>query len=73
MIVELTPKYKFICDRCGKEEYVKNNIPEQEVIFLALSGAYDAVRMKGQVCYKCFKEFCEIAGNFFDEVNKEFE
>ena len=71
MIEQLTPKYKFICDRCGKEEYVKNDIPEREVGFVAADDIFKVpIRINGQVCYKCFKEFCEIAENFFDEVNK---
>ena len=71
MIEQLTPKYKFICDRCGKERYVEDNIPEFEVAFVSQKGLSLApIAVKGQVCYWCYKDFFEIAGNFFDKVNK---
>ena len=74
MIVELTPRYKFICDRCGKEEYVKSETPEYKIIFTGFDGIFKLlIKIEGQVCYRCYKDFCEIAGNFFDEVNKECE
>lgn len=72
MIKTLTPKFQFICDRCGREEYRESNIPEFEVAFADItSGFIKPIRAKGQVCYNCYKDFWEIAGNFFDEVNKE--
>lgn len=71
MIEQLTPKYKFICDRCGKEKYLENNMPEFEVAFVDMKGITEVpMRIKGQVCYRCYKDFYELAGNFFNEVNK---
>lgn len=73
MIVKLTPDYKFVCDRCGKEKYPDENheiVAPHEVRFVE-----DCfIRQKsidGQVCQNCFDEFWELANNFFDEVNKE--
>ena len=72
MIVRLTPEYKFVCDRCGKEKYRDNDEPEFEVAFVSIKGVIAApMRVKGQVCYRCYKDFHEIAGNFFAEENKE--
>ena len=74
MIVQLTPKYKFICDRCGKEEYIEDNTPKFEVAFVDMRGMIKSpVTIKGHVCYNCCKDFYEIAGNFFDSVNKKSE
>ena len=74
MIVQLTPKYKFICDRCGKEKYVENDMPEFEVAFVGIKDLFvTPTKIKGQVCYNCMKDFYELAGNFFDEVNKRSE
>lgn len=74
MIVQLIPKYKFVCDRCGKEKYIEDNTPEFEVSFVGIGDLFKApLKVKGQVCYKCMKDFYEIAGNFFDKVNKRSE
>ena len=74
MIIRLTPRYKYICDRCGKEEYIENDIPKFEVAFVDMKGLFETpTSVKGQVCYRCYKDFYDIAGNFFDEVNKERE
>lgn len=74
MIVKLTPSMKFVCDRCGKEEYPNEDgyiEAPHEVRFvedrLDVRNKFKA----GQVCQNCFDEFWEIANNFFDEVNKE--
>lgn len=73
MIVRLTPEYKFVCDRCGKEQTPDN---EGE-----LFGIHDVqfeeftdgrfLKSKGSVCHSCCLDFWQIASNFFDEVNKE--
>ena len=74
MIVRLTPKYKFVCDRCGKEEYTESDEPKFEVAFIDVQGLFKTpTRVRGQVCYRCYKDFYEIAGNFFDKVNKRRE
>ena len=72
MIKQLTPKYLFICDRCGREEYKEDDVPEFQVDFVERSSVFELpTRTKGEVCYNCYKDFCEIAENFFNEVNKE--
>lgn len=74
MIEQLTPKYKFICDRCGKGKYLENDMPEFEVAFVDMKGLFETpTKVRGRVCYWCYKDFYEIAGNFFNEVNKESE
>lgn len=74
MIEQLTPKYKFICDRCGKEKYIDDETLVFEVAFVDIRGIVKApATVKGQVCYHCYKDFYELAGNFFNEVNKGSE
>ena len=64
MIVQLTPSFKFICDRCGAEEY---HITGSHEI-----GFENGMKItRGQVCEKCYKDFVELAENFFDEANKQ--
>lgn len=73
MIVELTPRIKFVCDRCGKEEYPdKDGILKKphDIIFNEFN-AFKILKKEGQVCESCANEFWEYANNFFDEVNKE--
>ena len=75
MIVKLTPEAKFVCDRCGKEQFPKTDGyfedgSIREVSFLD-NRIFRESRKAGQVCASCFDEFLEIANNFFDEVNKE--
>ena len=40
MIVKLTPDYKFVCDRCGKEEYPDENerLKKHEIAYETPSG-----------------------------------
>lgn len=69
MITVLTKQFKVTCDRCGKEElcddYTKSSVDYGEVRF-----ATETKTLKmGGVCKECYKAFCEIAENFFDEVN----
>lgn len=74
MIVKLTPDYKFVCDRCGKEEYPDENgeiTALHEVSFVKQRFIQRDKIKEGQVCQNCFDEFWELANNFFDEVNKE--
>ena len=73
MIVELTPKIKFVCDRCGIEKYpdkngnllMPHNVEFREDTFMKRR------EKRGQICESCNSEFWEFANNFFDEVNKE--
>lgn len=75
MIEQLTPKYKFTCDRCGKETYFDGEVQKFVVEFLNIEFPLllAPTRIKGEVCYHCCKDFYELAGNFFNEVNKERE
>lgn len=72
MIVRLTPDYKFVCDRCGKEQF-----PDEEhgVEVYDVSFCHETtLRIKkksGQICKECYDEFSELADNFFAEENKE--
>ena len=73
MIVQLSPKYKFVCDRCGKEEFPNDNgdfsIPF-EVTFSEPHLVGRRLVKAGQVCGACYKDFIQLAENFFDEVNR---
>lgn len=69
MIERLNPEYCFTCDRCGAVEFGN----EEKVIYaypINFSNDARAVNM-GVVCRNCYTDFCEIAENFFDEVNKD--
>lgn len=75
MRVRITPKYKFVCDRCGKEEFLDNEDEYIEYPTVTFSKQTSIVQMpiktEGEVCEDCLAEFWELAENFFDEVNKE--
>ena len=75
MKVRLTPEYKFVCDRCGKEEFLDEEdvfIEYPTVTFSKQTSIIQMpIKMEGQVCADCLTEFWELAENFFDEVNKE--
>ena len=77
MKVRLTPKYKFVCDRCGKEEFLAEEDEYIEYPTVTFQKYTSIVKMpskkEGQVCADCLTEFWELAENFFDEVNKESE
>lgn len=72
MIVQLTPKYKFVCDRCGREQ-----LPDEKdyVVVYRVAFCHEAMnrdkKKSGQICKECYDEFWEIAENFFAEENKE--
>ncbi len=76
MIRKLTPKYEVVCDRCGKSWQTDPNgeIKPGVAFFNGLScvefaqNGLDAI--KGEVCDECFKDFCDLAELFFDDVNK---
>ena len=73
MIVKLTPWVKFVCDRCGKEQFPDDEgqiMGIHEVRFEEFEdGRY--LKITGSVCHRCHLDFWQIASNFFDEVNKE--
>lgn len=75
MIVRLSPKYKFVCDRCGKEIFPDSEdriCGTHSVEFLITAGPLISKKVSsGDICEECRKEFIEIAENFFDETNKE--
>ncbi len=77
MIVQLTPitpKWKWVCDRCGKEIYSKEDGYIEKQPFIAfhcdLNNARTPNAIAGEVCKECYIEFITFAENFFDEVNK---
>lgn len=73
MIVKLTPDFKFVCDRCGKEEFPNEEgyikVPHEIEFSEHKKPKFEC--KNGQVCSACAAEFWEFANNFFDEVNKE--
>ena len=70
-MIESITRYKFTCDRCGKEQIVEGeyNRPLHDVSFLGAL-LFKRQELKGEVCDDCYKDFLELAENFFDEVNK---
>ena len=68
MIEQLTPSFRFTCDRCGKEQrYTYNKkFPTYHVSFWSKL----AQEQCGEVCPNCYKDFIELAESFFDELNK---
>lgn len=74
MIERITPIYKFVCDRCGKQVLVHENERDpQHCISFTEASIFKTVRKEGQVCDACLKDFLELADNFFNEVNKNDE
>jgi hypothetical protein len=74
MIVQLTPKWKWICDRCGKEIYPNEDGWIEKQPFVAFHSDLRNNRtpnaIAGEICKRCYIEFITFAENFFDEVNK---
>jgi hypothetical protein len=78
MIIRLTQKYKITCDRCGKEEYADEHgyggvkgtdaVEVREISFCR-NCLHKPIAI-GNVCKECYKDFCELAENFFDDANK---
>lgn len=73
MVTRLTQKYEVSCDRCGKtefcDEFSHSNMGYNTVQF----STELRIISKGDVCDDCYKDFLEIAENFFDKVNRENE
>lgn len=71
MIEMITPRAKFICDRCGTSELLTEDsaykIHEVKFIDDCMFKTYK----QGQICKDCYSDFIEIADLFFDDVNKE--
>lgn len=72
MIVQLTPKYKFVCDRCGREQLPDEEhcVETYEVSFVHITRIM-VKKKSGCICKECYDEFWELAENFFAEENKE--
>ena len=65
--------YRFTCDRCGKEfaTRAEHDLKAHRVEFGCQQGFENSRAVKcGQVCEECFKDFCELAESFFDDLNK---
>lgn len=78
MIVKLTPTYKFVCDRCGKEVLSDDDgFLRVERFLVKFHAQTSAVRYhithesQREVCKDCHKDFIDLAENFFDESNKQ--
>lgn len=68
MIEQLTPSFRFICDRCGKKYDGKNG--EMPTRFFISFSCSSFPNEHGEVCEECYKDFCELAESFFDDLNK---
>lgn len=78
MIVQLSPKWKFVCDRCGKEIFPKEDgyMEGENAYEIAASITYldfVSVPTKIQVCRECRDDFRTFWENFRDSANKEGE
>lgn len=78
MIIPITPKYKFVCERCGKEKLPKDdgyvdieNVCEIAVSFSFLIDSELPMLERIQVCRECLDDFEAFWENFRDSVNKE--
>lgn len=78
MIIPITPKYKFVCERCGKEKFPNDDgymdIGNACEISVAISFSItDQLLMpkRIQVCRECCDDFEAFWENFQDSVNKE--
>jgi hypothetical protein len=73
----LSPRWKFVCDRCGKEIFPNEdnciNMDEMNEIAFLDSTDMRVISKKinqGEICKECYNDFVELANNFFDDVNK---
>lgn len=78
MIVAIAPKYKFVCDRCGKEKFPNDDgyMDTKNACEIAVSISFsitDQLPMpkRIQVCRECLDDFEVFWENFRDSVNKE--
>ena len=78
MIIAIAPKYKFVCDRCGKEKFPNDdgytdtkNACEIAVEISPLSDSQLKMPKRIQVCRECCDDFETFWENFRDSVNKE--
>lgn len=76
MIIQLSPKYKFVCERCGREKFPKDDgyMDAEDACEIAVAISFlieDQLPKKIQVCRECRDEFETFWDNFRDVVNKE--
>lgn len=78
MIIAIAPRYKFVCERCGKEEFPSDdgymdteNACEIAVAISFLIDSQLKMPEKIQVCRECRDDFETFWENFRDSVNKE--
>ena len=69
----LTQKYEVSCDRCEKTEFCDELSQPNMDYNMVKFGTDVRVVAEGDVCDDCYKDFLEIAENFFDKVNRENE
>ena len=70
MIEQITPSFRFTCDRCGKEQLFRAGSPIERYTVRFEKGIHDGT-IKGDICDECYNDFCVLADNFFDEVNRD--
>ena len=78
MIIQLSPKYKFVCERCGKEIFPKDDgyLEAGNTYAIAVSIHFRSedrvpVPVRIEVCKDCRDDFETFWDNFRDVVNKE--
>ncbi len=78
MIIQLSPKYKFVCERCGKEKFPNDYgyMDTEDVSEIAVAISYKEedklpIPKRIQVCRECRDDFETFWENFRDSVNKE--
>lgn len=78
MIIAIAPKYKFVCERCGKEKLPNDDgyMDTENACEIAVSISFlidSQLKMpeKIQVCRECLDDFETFWENFRDSVNKE--
>lgn len=72
-MIETKTTYRIVCDRCGKEQHRKEyeSVKIRSISFTCHDITLRARHIKeGDVCEECFKDFCELAESFFDDLNK---
>lgn len=71
MFEQITPIYKFTCDRCGREQLSGDEgVRVYRIKFEDKTDIFKTISKEGEVCEECHKDFVELSQNFFDEVNK---
>lgn len=78
MIISIAPKYKFVCDRCGKEKFPNDDgyMDIENISEIAVTISYPKeikfpMPERIHVCRECRDDFETFWENFCDSVNKE--